>query len=129
MRRILSIFFAFSLLLASTVGEASVQTPDCASETTCCCDTQMPCCPAPAAPQGNCGRNQVPLQAAKLPQAPNEVASAPAAGDPYAHPWPAELEQPEAVCAEVGSSHSPAAVEGALARGPDRLSKLRMLRI
>ena len=128
MRRLLSVFFAFSLLLTSAVGEATSLPASCPQEA-CCCGGKIPCCPPPNAPQTSCGRDQTPLQSAQLPQAPNEVEAAKTAGDPYANPWPAVLEQAVTLLAEAKESSFALDADRALERAPDRLSKLRILRI
>lgn len=128
MRRLLSIFFAFSLLMSTAVSGA-VSLPASCPQKACCCGGEEPCCPPPAAPQTSCGRDQAPLPTAQLPQAPDEIEATITAGDPYAHPWPAALEQAMALIIEARESRFTMAVDGALERAPDRLSKLRILRI
>jgi hypothetical protein len=140
MRRLLSIFFAFALLLTTAVGEASSLSPSCPPKA-CCCGSEDSCCPPPVAPlagncgqdqapsQSNCGRTQAPIQVAQLPQVPDEVEAAKTAGDPYAHPWPAALEQSIARLTEGNEPRFLLDFDGALERAPDRLAKLRILRI
>ncbi|MBL0312583.1 MAG: hypothetical protein IPP78_07675 [Holophagaceae bacterium] len=139
MRWLLSIFFAFSLLMTSAVGGA-VSLPTNCPPKACCCAGEEPCCPPEAVPQtscgqdqtpspANCGRGQAPIQAAQLPQVPDEVEAVKAIGDPYAHPWPAVVEQAMSIFAATKTSGFTRAVDGVPDRVPDRLSKLRILRI
>jgi len=141
MRLLLSFFFAFSLLLTSAAGE-SASLPASCPQKTCCCGGEVPCCPpepevAAQANCGgdqlpapnNCGRGQAPILAAQLPQATNDVEAAKAVGDPYARPWPAEVGQARPVRAEAIASQFITGRDGVLQGAPDRLSKLRILRI
>ena len=139
MRRLLSVFFAFSLLLTTAVGGV-VSLPASCPQEACCCGGDEPRCPPATAPESNCGKDQIPsptscgrgqapLQTARLPQAPYEVEAVKTAGDPYASPWPPILDRAVTLFIEARESSIPLDADDALERAPDRLSKLRILRI
>ncbi|MBL0210716.1 MAG: hypothetical protein IPQ13_07365 [Holophagaceae bacterium] len=139
MRRLLSFFFALSLLLTNAAGEAMGLPERCPQEA-CCCGTEESCCPPAVVPRSGCGQDQTPsptscgrsgapIQTAQLPQAPDPVSSSPAAGDPFARPWPATVALARPIRAEAIEPRFSAAGDGALERAPGRLSILRILRI